>query len=67
MIFTAKFWRAAADRAIRTVAQGLVVLLGTDMIGWLSLDWGNIAVAAGLMGVLSVLNSIIITPPEASP
>lgn len=65
MIFTRKFWRAAADRAIRTVAQGLIALFGSDLAGWISLDWKMIGVAAGIMGLLSVLNSIVMSPPEA--
>lgn len=65
-LFTKRFWRAAADRAARTVAQGLIALLGSDVFGWISLDWAMIGLAAGIMGLLSVLNSIIMSPPEAS-
>lgn len=64
-MFTRKFWRATADRAIRTVAQGLIALIGTDAVGWISLDIKLIGLAAGIMGLLSVLNSLIMAPPES--
>lgn len=65
-MFTRKFWRAAADRSIRTVAQALIALIGSDAMGWFALDWKFIGVAAGMMGLLSVLNSILMSPPEAA-
>lgn len=65
-MFTKKFWRATAGRVARTVAQGLIALIGSDAMGWANLDWKFIGLAAGIMGLLSVLNSIAVAPPEVT-
>ena len=54
-----KLWlRAALIRAIRTVAQTAVSLIGTQAVGILEVDWIAVASASALAGVLSLLTSL---------
>jgi hypothetical protein len=56
-----KFWKGAAERAIRTAAQAVIALLSTDVAGILSVDWVQTASVAGMAAFLSVLMSIVAT------
>ena len=52
-------WLAAAGiRAIKTMAQTAVALIGTNAMGITQVDWIAVASGAALAGVLSVLTSI---------
>lgn len=56
---TTKVWiKAAAVRAVKTMAQTAIALLGTGVVGILEVDWIAVLSAAGLSGILSVLTSI---------
>jgi hypothetical protein len=58
---TKSFWIDVAERTIRTIAQSLLALMGTDALGIVGLDWmqmGSVAIGAGLM---SLLTSIVAT------
>ena len=57
-IWTALFWRAALERAVKTLAQTLVALIGTQAVGVMDLDWGQMLSVAATATVLSVLTSI---------
>lgn len=57
-MFDNKFWVASAERAIKTFAQTLVALLGTEMVGIHTLDWGMMISTALTATVLSVLTSL---------
>lgn len=48
----------AAIRAVKTMAQTAVALIGTQAAGILEVDWPAIASASALAGVLSILTSI---------
>lgn len=57
-MFTAAFFRALLERAVKTFAQSLVALLvasGTDLI---HTNWGQNLSVAGMASLLSVLTSI---------
>ena len=54
---TVKWARAAARRAIKTVAQTAVATIGTAAVMG-AVDWRMVASAAVLSGVLSLLTSI---------
>jgi len=55
---TAAFWKATAERAIRTFAQVLVGSLGLDTLGLVNANWGEgLALAAGA-AVLAVLTAV---------
>ena len=57
-MFTKSFWKSAAERAIRTVAQALVAVIAATSFDWFSADWKAIAGTALTAGVLSLLTSI---------
>lgn len=60
-MFTWTFWRAAFERAVRTVAQTLLALwlVGDVTFDVLSVDWGQaLGVSLGA-GVLSLLTSVV--------
>lgn len=63
-MLTKEFWKAAAIRAIRTVAQTAVATIGTTMV-MQDVDWIMVGSASLLAGVLSVLTSIATGLPEA--
>lgn len=53
----AKWWKAAAIRAIKTVAQTAVATIGTSMI-LSEVNWIAVASASALAGILSLLTSV---------
>lgn len=55
---TAAFWAATAERAVKTFAQALAALLGVEIAGILSVDWGAALASAGTAALLSVLTSL---------
>ena len=59
-----KFWKAAAIRALRTVAQAAVATIGSSAV-LSDVNWAVVASASALAGILSVLTSIITGLPEA--
>lgn len=58
MIWTKKFWLGAAERAIKTIAQSLVAVLGVAGTGLLTVDWVAALSVAGAAGLASLLTSI---------
>lgn len=55
----ARVWvRAALIRAIKTMAQAAIGVLGTGAIGLMQADWMNVLSVALMGGVLSLLTSI---------
>jgi hypothetical protein len=58
---TRAFWADAGERAVRTIAQALLALLGTDALGIVGLDWAQMLSVAAGAGVMSVLTAIVAT------
>jgi hypothetical protein len=58
VMFNNNFWIAASERAIKTFAQALLALIGTDMVGITSLDWPALLAASATATLLSVLSSV---------
>lgn len=53
-----KWIHAASMRAIKTAAQAVIVLTGTDAVNVLTLDWVQIAGVAAGMAFVSLLTSL---------
>lgn len=51
------FWKKTVERAIRTAAQALLALWGTQVSGVLDVDW----VQAGSVAVLAALSSVLMS------
>lgn len=54
---TKKWWKAAGVRAIKTIAQTAVAMIGTSVV-IADVDWVMVVSASALAGVLSLLTSI---------
>lgn len=59
-----EFWKAVGVRAIKTVCQTAVALIGTNAVGVTSVDWVGVASGAALAGIVSVLTSVATGLPE---
>jgi len=57
-LITRAFWTAAFERAIKTLAQTAVALVSVAGLGFLDIDWAQVASVAGLAAVVSILTSI---------
>lgn len=57
-MFTASFWKSAAERAVKTVAQALIAVVAASQFNWFNADWKAIVGTAATAGVLSILTSI---------
>lgn len=60
-MWTQPFWRDALERAIRTFAQALLALIGTDLVGVTELDWPTMLMVGATAAIVSVLTSIVAT------
>ena len=54
---TKKWWKAAGVRAIKTIAQTAVAMIGTSVV-IADVEWLMVVSASALAGVLSLLTSI---------
>lgn len=57
-LFSKQFWKAAAERAVKTFAQSAAALLTANAVGLLDADWTGIASVSGLAALVSVLTSV---------
>ncbi|MEU5838764.1 holin [Streptomyces diacarni] len=55
---TAAFWRATAERMVRTFAQAVLGVVSADGLGLLDIDWGAALSVGGLAAVVSLLTAI---------
>ena len=58
MIWTAAFWKAAAERAVSTFAQATVGTLPTSLLPDVSIPWWAALVAGGFAAALAVLKAL---------
>lgn len=70
-MWTSKFWKETAERAIKSFCQGLLVLWASDSaFDIVQVDWkSSLGIAAGY-AVISVLTSIVtggVGPDKDSP
>lgn len=54
---TAKWWKAAGIRAVRTVAQTAIGIIGASVV-LSDVNWVTVTSASVLAGVLSLLTSV---------
>jgi hypothetical protein len=59
-----KWLKAAAIRAVRTVAQSAIATIGTAAVLG-DVNWLMVGSAAALAGILSMLTSVVTGLPEA--
>lgn len=52
------FWLAAAERAVKTFAQALLALIGTDLVAVTALDWPQMLAVAATAALASLLTSV---------
>ena len=57
------WWLAAANRALRTVAQTAIATIGTSAL-LADVNWLAVGSASALAGILSLLNSFATGLPE---
>lgn len=60
-----EFWKATANRAIRTICQTAIAVIGTTALIQ-NVDWLTVLSASAMAGLLSVLNSIATGLPEVT-
>lgn len=58
MLWTSKFWKGAAERAIKTAAQTAVAFFVIGTTGLLEIDWVALGSVAGAAAVASLLTSV---------
>lgn len=58
MLFDLDFWKAAAERSLKTFFQTLVAGLGTAQLGIVALPWETAFGLAASAAVLSLLTSL---------
>lgn len=57
-MITAAFWKAAAERAVRTFAQSTLAVLGAGSFGLLDAPWEAALSTGGLAAVLALLTAV---------
>lgn len=57
------FWKAAAIRALRTICQTAVAVIGTSAV-MADVNWLTVGSSALLAGILSLLTSVATGLPE---
>jgi GGDEF domain-containing protein len=58
-MFTADFWTAALERALKSAAQAALLVLGADQLNVINVAWDDVAGFAAGGAVLSVLTSVV--------
>ena len=62
-IWTKEFWGYAVTRAIHTMAQTALAVIGSSFL-LSEVNWGVVASASALAGIVSVLKSVAVGVPE---
>ena len=58
MDYWKKWLKAAAVRAIKTMAEAIIILVGSNMVNITELDWKYILGCAATMGIVSICFSL---------
>lgn len=57
-LFSRAFWAFAFERAVKTVAQSGLSVIGANSLGIVAVDWRGIGSVAALAGLVSILTSL---------
>ena len=57
-MFSGPFLKAAFERAAKTFFQAILALLAVDGLDWLSVNWGDVFLTAGIAAALSFVSSM---------
>ena len=57
-MFGSYFWKATAERAVKSFAQSLLAILSASSLGLLDVAWLTCLSTAGMATVLSLLTSV---------
>ena len=66
-MMTTAFWKAAAERAVKTAAQSALLVLGADQVNAIAVDWpevGGFALGGAVLSMLTSLASGAFGPGE---
>jgi len=66
-MFTLEFWKATAERAVKSAAQTLILLIGTGAIGITALNWPELLSLTATAALLSVLTSVVSGSKDGNP
>lgn len=53
-----EWWDAAITRAIKTVCQTAIAIIGSNAVGVMEVDWIAVLSASALAGIISILTSL---------
>lgn len=53
-----EWWDAAITRAIKTVCQTAIAIIGSNAVGIMEVDWIAVLSASALAGLISILTSL---------
>ncbi|MDD6043605.1 MAG: holin [Eubacteriaceae bacterium] len=59
-----KYWKDSSIRAVKTMAQTAVSLIGTNTVGITEVDWMAVLSVSALAGIVSLLMSVVNMPTE---
>jgi hypothetical protein len=57
-MWTIDFWKAAAERAIKTFAQSLLAVIAVGQVGFGDINWAASLSVAGVATLASILSSV---------
>ena len=57
-MFTALFWKATAERSVKTFGQSFAAVVTAAGTGLIDTDWVGVLSASGMAAVLSVATSL---------
>jgi hypothetical protein len=66
-MFTLTFWKAATERAVKSAAQTLILLIGTGAVGITALNWPELLSLTATAALLSVLTSVVSGAKDGNP
>lgn len=58
------YWKDSIIRAVKTVVQTAVALIGTNSVGVTCVDWLAVTSASALAGIVSLLTSVVNMPTK---